>query len=59
MHPHPGGIPVPEQHLMVTTKDALRAVLTAPLAVPGSGHGAALGLSPADLDALVAYIRSL
>jgi DNA-binding beta-propeller fold protein YncE len=56
---NPGGIAVPEQHLTVTTKDALRAVLTAPLAVPGSGHGAALGLSPADLDALIAYIRSL
>jgi hypothetical protein len=56
---NPGGIAVPAQHLTVTTKDALRAVLTAPLAVPGSGHGAALGLSPGDLDALIAYIRSL
>jgi hypothetical protein len=49
---------VPEQHLAVSTKDAIRAVLTAPLAVPASGHGAALGLPPGDLDALVAYIRS-
>jgi YVTN family beta-propeller protein len=56
---NPGGIPVPPQHLAVTTKDAIRAVLTAPLAVPGSGHGAALGLSPSDLNALIAYIRSL
>lgn len=56
---NPGGITVPPQHLDVTTKDALRAVLTAPLAVPGSGHGAALSLSPSDLDALIAYIRSL
>jgi YVTN family beta-propeller protein len=56
---NPGGIAVPEQHLTVTTKDAIRAVLTSPLAVPGTGHGAALGLSPTDLNALIAYIRSL
>lgn len=56
---NPGGIAVPPQHLDVTTKDAIRAVLTAPLAVPGSGHGAALGLSATDLDALIAYLRSL
>lgn len=56
---NPAGIAVPEQHLVVTTKDALRAVLTAPLAVPGTGHGAALALSASDLDALIAYIRSL
>ena len=56
---NPSGIVVPEQHLDVTTKDALRAVLTAPLAMPGSGHGAALSLSPSDRDALIAYIRSL
>jgi YVTN family beta-propeller protein len=56
---NPSGIAVPEQHLDVTTKDALRAVLTAPLAVAGSGHGAALGLSASDLNALIAYIRSL
>ena len=56
---NPGGISVPAQHLDVTTKDAIRAVLTPPLAVPGSGHGAALGLSASDLDALIAYIRSL
>jgi hypothetical protein len=55
---NPGGLPVPEQHLAVSTKDAIRAVLTPPLAVPGTGHGAALGLSASDLDALVAYIRS-
>jgi hypothetical protein len=56
---NPSGIAVPPQHLAVTTKDAMRAVLTPPLAVPGSGHGAALGLSPSDLNALIAYIRSL
>jgi DNA-binding beta-propeller fold protein YncE len=56
---NPAGTTVPEQHLAVTTKDALRAALTAPLALPGTGHGAALGLSPADLNALIAYIRSL
>jgi DNA-binding beta-propeller fold protein YncE len=56
---NPGGTPAPEQHLAVTTKQAMRAVLTAPLAVPGSGHGAALALSASDLDALIAYIRSL
>jgi hypothetical protein len=56
---NPGGIAVPEQHLAVATKDAMRAVLTPPLAVPGTGHGAALGLSPGDLDALIAYLRSL
>ena len=56
---NPGGIAVPAQHLEVTTKDAIRAVLTPPLAVPGTGHGAALGLSPSDLNALIAYIRSL
>ena len=56
---HPGGIAVPAQHLTVTTKDALRAVLTPPLAVPGTGHGAALALSAGDLNALIAYIRSL
>lgn len=50
---------MPPQHLAVTTKDAIRAVLTAPLAVPGTGHGAALGLTPSDLNALIAYIRSL
>jgi DNA-binding beta-propeller fold protein YncE len=56
---NPSGTPVPEQHLAVTAKDAMRAVLTAPLAVPGTGHGAALGLSASDLDALIAYLRSL
>jgi hypothetical protein len=56
---NPSGISVPPQHLAVTTKDALRAVLTPPLAVPGTGHGAALGLSASDLDALIAYVRSL
>lgn len=56
---NPSGIDVPPQHLAVTTKDAIRAVLTAPLAVPGTGHGAALGLTPSDLNALIAYIRSL
>jgi hypothetical protein len=53
------GTVVPEQHLAVGTKDAMRAVLTAPLAVPGTGHGAALGLSGSDLNALIAYLRSL
>ena len=56
---NPAGITVPEQHLAVTTKDAIRAVLTAPLAVAGTGHGAALGIPASDLDALIAYIRSL
>jgi hypothetical protein len=56
---NPGGIVVPEEHLGISTKDAMRAVLTAPLAMPGTGHGAALSLSPSDLDALIAYLRSL
>ena len=56
---NPAGNAVPGQHLEVSTKDALRAVLTPPLAVPGTGHGAALGLSASELDALIAYIRSL
>ena len=56
---NPGGTTVPEQHLAVSTKDAIRATLTPPLAVPGSGHGAALGLSPTELNDLIAYIRSL
>lgn len=56
---NPGGTAVPPQHLELTTKDALRAVLTPPLAVPGTGHGAVLGLSQSDLNALIAYIRSL
>jgi hypothetical protein len=56
---NPGGTAVPEQHLDVSTKDALRALLTAPLAVPGTGHGAALGIPASDLDALIAYLRSL
>src|SRR5262245_57052262 len=56
---NPGGIPVPEEHLAVATKDPMRAVLTAPLAVQGTGHGTALGLSASDLDALIAYLRSL
>jgi DNA-binding beta-propeller fold protein YncE len=56
---NPGGTVVPPQHLAVATKDVLRAVLTPPLAVPGTGHGTALGLSPSDLNALIAYIRSL
>jgi DNA-binding beta-propeller fold protein YncE len=56
---NPGGTIVPEQHLAVGTKDAMRAVLTSPLAVPGTGHGAALSLTSPDLDALIAYIRSL
>jgi hypothetical protein len=56
---NPGGIAVPPQHLAVTTKDALRAVLTAPLAGPLGGHGPALDLSPSDLEALMAYLRSL
>jgi hypothetical protein len=56
---NPGGIAVPEQHLEVSTKDALRAVLTAPLAVGGSGHGAALSLSATELNDLIAYLRSL
>jgi DNA-binding beta-propeller fold protein YncE len=55
---NPGGLPVPEQHLALATKDAIRAVLTPPLAVPGSGHGAALALPADDLDALIAYLRS-
>ena len=50
---------VPPQHLAVSTKDALRAVLTPPLAVTGTGHGGALGLSADDLNAVIAYIRSL
>jgi DNA-binding beta-propeller fold protein YncE len=54
---NPGGIVVPEQHLEVSTKDALRAVLTPPLAV--GGHAAALGLSPTELNDLIAYLRSL
>jgi hypothetical protein len=37
----------------------MRAVLTPPLAMPGTGHGAALSLSASDLDALIAYLRSL
>jgi len=37
----------------------MRAVLTPPLATAGTGHGAALGLPASDLDALVAYLRSL
>ena len=56
---NPGGTPFAEQHLAVGTKDAMRAVLTPPLAVPGTGHGAALGLPASDLDALIAYLRSL
>jgi len=56
---NPGGTSVPEQHLAVGTKDAMRAVLTPPLAIAGTGHGAALGLPASDLDALVAYLRSL
>ena len=56
---NPGGTTVPEEHLGVSTKDAMRAVLTPPLAMPGSAHGAALGLSANDLDALIAYLRSL
>lgn len=56
---NPAGTSFAGQHLALTTKDAMRAVLTPPLAVPGTGHGAALGLSPTDLDALIAYMRSL
>jgi len=56
---NPGGIALPEQHLEVTTKDAIRAVLTAPLAVPGFGHGEALDLTPTELNDLIAYLRSL
>jgi DNA-binding beta-propeller fold protein YncE len=56
---NPGGTAVPEQHLEVTTKDAIRAVLTPPLAVPFTGHGTALGLTPTELNALIAYLRSL
>lgn len=56
---NPGGIAVPAQHLAITTKDPIRAVLTPPLAVAGTGHGPALSLSPSDLNALIAYIRSL
>jgi DNA-binding beta-propeller fold protein YncE len=56
---NPAGIVVPAQHLALTTKDALRAVLTPPLAVPGTGHGTALGLTSDDLNALIAYLRSL
>ena len=56
---NPSGTAVPEQHLTISTKDAMRALLTTPLAVPGSGHGAALGLSPTDLNDLIAYLRSL
>ena len=55
----PAGNAVPEQHLDVSTKDALRAALSAPLAVAGTGHGAALGLDPQELDDLIAYLRSL
>ena len=50
---------MPAQHLAVTTKDPIRALLTPPLAVPGTGHGTALALSVDDLNALIAYIRSL
>jgi YVTN family beta-propeller protein len=56
---NPGGMPVPPQYLEVSTKDALRATLTAPLAVPGSGHGAALALTAQELNDLIAYLRSL
>jgi DNA-binding beta-propeller fold protein YncE len=56
---NPGGTPVPPEHLAVSTKDALRAMLTPPLAVAATGHGAALGLTPSDLDDLIAYLRSL
>jgi hypothetical protein len=56
---NPSGSVVPEEHLAVANKDAMRAVLTPPLAVPGTGHGAAIALPPSDLDALIAYLRSL
>ncbi|MBM4266975.1 MAG: hypothetical protein FJ144_10225 [Deltaproteobacteria bacterium] len=56
---NPSGVNVPPQHLAVSTKDALRAVLTPPLAVPGTGHGAAQSLSPSDLNALIVYLKSL
>jgi hypothetical protein len=55
---NPDGIPVPEQHLELTSKDALRQMLPPPLAVAGSGHGTAIGLSSSELDALIAYLRS-
>jgi hypothetical protein len=55
---NPDGIPVPEQHLKLTSKDAFREMLTPPLAVAGSGHGTAIGLPASDLDALIAYLRS-
>jgi hypothetical protein len=56
---NPGGTPVPPQYLEIDTKDALRAMLTTPLAVPGSGHGSALTLTPQELNDLMAYLRSL
>jgi DNA-binding beta-propeller fold protein YncE len=56
---NPAGTPFLGQQLTVSTKDAMRALLTAPLAVPGTGHGAALALAPGDLDDLIAYLRSL
>jgi hypothetical protein len=56
---NPGGTLFADQHLTVSTKDAMRAVLSPPLAVPGTGHGAASSLAPGDLDDLIAYLRSL
>jgi DNA-binding beta-propeller fold protein YncE len=56
---NPSGTLVPPQHLALSTKDALRATLTAPLAVSGTGHGSALSLTPQQLDDLIAYLRSL
>jgi hypothetical protein len=56
---NPGGTLFAGQNLTLSTKDAMRALLTAPLAVPGTGHGAALSLAPGDLDDLIAYLRSL
>jgi hypothetical protein len=34
-------------------------VLTAPLAMPATGHGAALTLNAQDVNDLIAYLRSL
>lgn len=56
---NPSGTAVPPQYLEVDSKDALRALLTPPLAVSGTGHGSALGLTPTELNNLMAYLRSL
>ncbi len=54
---NPGGVPVPERHQVLTERNAIRSVLTTNN--PSGLHGDTAGLTPQELDDLIAFLLSL